>query len=571
MSFQFGNTISVAWKKLKAGDYTVRSFEANKLWKINTDTNDQYYYDNIGTKVYRALYAENHKYFGKVANLSSSLYERVFPSQSLDPKLLWYHLDHTYYTEYENGKVPVFITEDATLTYLWQSSSIVVFPMDIFGEGIKKKSFTMTNYSSTSSKQFTVTDDGLGNLIDTSFDTGSFIPIENNSLYIGFNEKYREFNYKNEKLDYVLDTSPRRHNVRIINPKKISYQNGIPTSDTLEPTGVSANIDGAYFQVNDAHEFNFTRINNFAFSFWIKVPPTQSMLSSNYNAIFNKNTVERIDRNGVTSVIGSPTEQYPFDISLLNASSSSPNSIRFRQSSELETAFVTSSALTPNNWHHVVCQKTGSNYQIWLNGSLNASTNAIISNKILNNHNFYIGDNGTGTKYLSGSLDEIRIYRTGLTSNQINGLYDNGYETGSAYQTNRVGNVFYKRGIAVVSDPRPKYANAFLGKTGNFDYNTLNDGFSGQFRSTTTMYEHEIVCKIRKHEFNYTQNPSILRDVQSGPSLLDTYVTNPYFNPYITTIGLYNKDKELVAVAKLANPLEKRDDVDMNIIIRFDM
>jgi len=53
--------------------------------------------------------------------------------------------------------------------------------------------------------------------------------------------------------------------------------------------------------------------------------------------------------------------------------------------------------------------------------------------------------------------------------------------------------------------------------------------------------------------------------------LLDTYVSNPYFNPYITTIGLYNKDKELVAVAKLANPLEKRDDVDMNVIVRFDM
>lgn len=571
MSFQFGNTISVAWKKLKAGDYTVRSFEANKLWKINTDNTDQYYYDKIGTKVYRALYAENHKYFGKVANLSSSLYERVFPSQSLDPKMLWYHLDHSFYTEYQTGKVPVYITEDATLTYLWQSSSMVVFPMGVFGEGIKKKSFTMTNYSSTSSKQFTVIDDGYGNLIDTSYDTGSFIPIENNMLYIGFNEKYREFNYKNEKLEYVLDTSPKRNTVKLFNPKNIRYEDGIPTTDTLESTGVSANLYGSYFQVEEGNSFNFSRLNNFAFSFWVKIPPTQSMLVADYNSIFNKNTVERKDINGVTSTIVSPTEQYPFDISLLNISSSSPNSIRFKQSSELETAFVTSSALTPNSWYHIVCQKTGSDYQIWLNGALNASGSAIVSNKIINNHNFYIGDNGTGTKCFSGSLDEIRIYRNALTSTQINGLYDNGFETGSAYQTNRIGNVFYKKGIAVVSDPRPKYANTFLGETGNFDYNTLTDGFSGQFRSTTTMYEHEIVCKIRKHEFNYTQNPSILKDVHSGPALLDTYVTNPYFNPYITTIGLYNKDRELVAVAKLANPVEKRDDVDLNIIIRFDM
>jgi hypothetical protein len=39
----------------------------------------------------------------------------------------------------------------------------------------------------------------------------------------------------------------------------------------------------------------------------------------------------------------------------------------------------------------------------------------------------------------------------------------------------------------------------------------------------------------------------------------------------MTTIGLYNDDRELLAVAKLANPLEKRDDVDMNVIVRFDM
>jgi hypothetical protein len=34
---------------------------------------------------------------------------------------------------------------------------------------------------------------------------------------------------------------------------------------------------------------------------------------------------------------------------------------------------------------------------------------------------------------------------------------------------------------------------------------------------------------------------------------------------------LYNDSQELVAVAKLANPTAKRDDVDMNFIIRFDV
>jgi hypothetical protein len=40
--------------------------------------------------------------------------------------------------------------------------------------------------------------------------------------------------------------------------------------------------------------------------------------------------------------------------------------------------------------------------------------------------------------------------------------------------------------------------------------------------------------------------------------------------PYITTIGLYNDKAELVAIGKLANPVTKLDDVDMNFIIRWD-
>ena len=35
--------------------------------------------------------------------------------------------------------------------------------------------------------------------------------------------------------------------------------------------------------------------------------------------------------------------------------------------------------------------------------------------------------------------------------------------TGSAYQEDIVGEVFYNHGIVVVSDPRPKYKNVWSG------------------------------------------------------------------------------------------------------------
>jgi hypothetical protein len=49
------------------------------------------------------------------------------------------------------------------------------------------------------------------------------------------------------------------------------------------------------------------------------------------------------------------------------------------------------------------------------------------------------------------------------------------------------------------------------------------------------------------------------------------FVTGSSFSPYITSIGLYNNNNDLVAIAKLATPLKKRKDIDINVIIRFDM
>ena len=188
-----------------------------------------------------------------------------------------------------------------------------------------------------------------------------------------------------------------------------------------------------------------------------------------------------------------------------------------------------------------------------------------------NDNNFFVAGNGTSNGMLSGSLDEIRIFNKGLSSSEISYLANNSFANGYAYQTSRIGNIFYKSGISVVSDPRPKYKNALLGDTGNYDYSGKQYGFTGSFRSTTTFYEHEITCKIRKSEYNFTINPSVYKDKNPDAIQVEDYTTSSFFNPYVTTVGLYNEDRDLVAVAKLSSPLEKRDDVDMNVIIRFDV
>lgn len=578
MSFQAGNEISLIWKKLKKGEYTVRPFSVYKNWELTTDSGSLYYFGNYNISVMRALYPQNNLYFGAVANISSSLYTRVLPSQTIDPKLLWYYLDHNFFTNHDKDKQPTVITDYGRNTFLAESSSLMMIPQPTFGESIKRGSFSVSNISATASKNYSVQDDGNGNLYDASMTTTDLIGDTSLALYVGFNEKYREYGMTNKPTNYVKDMSQFERDVIVHNPKLIAYEAGIDTTDTSESTGTAANFYGSYLQVQNPSAFNFHKASNFAFSFWIKAPLSQSLSSNDYVPLFNKNTVISKDKldlqnRSVTSSYQIMTaSKYPFDISVTGEDHASPGTIRFRQSSGITTVSLESSTqLSGGSWQHVLCQKTGSTYQIWIDGVLDNSTTVDMEGSPQNDFEMYIASDGTTGSMFTGSLDEIRVYGTYLTSAQISAMASNDFATGYAYQTNRIGNIFYRHGVVLVSDPRPKYHNAFLGETGAGDYNQLTDGFTGSFRGTTTFYEHEVICKLRKSEYNFTQNWTVRKDKDENAKFVEDYTTGSFFNPYVTTIGLYNDNYDLIAIAKLASPLEKRDDVDINIIIRFDV
>lgn len=74
-----------------------------------------------------------------------------------------------------------------------------------------------------------------------------------------------------------------------------------------------------------------------------------------------------------------------------------------------------------------------------------------------------------------------------------------------------------------------------------------------QFCSEESLTTAYVTIRILPSEFNYSTNPSF---AANG----DTQVKDPYLlNPvtYITTIGLYNDNNELLAVAKTEKPLKK--------------
>ena len=52
--------------------------------------------------------------------------------------------------------------------------------------------------------------------------------------------------------------------------------------------------------------------------------------------------------------------------------------------------------------------------------------------------------------------------------------------------------------------------------------------------------------------------------------MYSNFVTHSEFNPYITSIGLYNDEKELLAVGKLSRPIKKPKEYDISFTVRFD-
>ncbi len=78
-----------------------------------------------------------------------------------------------------------------------------------------------------------------------------------------------------------------------------------------------------------------------------------------------------------------------------------------------------------------------------------------------------------------------------------------------------------------------------------------SNGF--QLNSEETITSDYVFVRVKNAEFNYTTNPSIISS--SGALLYSSLINNP--QTYITTVGLYNDNTDLLAVAKLSKPLPK--------------
>ena len=89
------------------------------------------------------------------------------------------------------------------------------------------------------------------------------------------------------------------------------------------------------------------------------------------------------------------------------------------------------------------------------------------------------------------------------------------------------------------------------------------------FQNEHIIYENEIRCIVRESDFNLSYNPTLVTGSYESGSLRN-FATGSAFQPYVTTIGLYNDNNELLMVAKLGKPIALSSDTDMTFIVRYD-
>ena len=210
---------------------------------------------------------------------------------------------------------------------------------------------------------------------------------------------------------------------------------------------------------------------------------------------------------------------------------------------------------------------------------------------------------GDGIKKGSVLLDNDGTY-------YVDDKYSNLILSGST--STRIGNVFYNQGLVVITSG----SNSKL--TGSWDIS---------FKSTQTIYENEYLIIVNEDEFNISTNPSAIVEVgretlsiTGSDNKIYKTTTNPgvkyirkkstlengntldyrftgsysgsnsasfagfehydfsgsidstgsFLAPFITTIGLYDDNCDLVAIAKLPQPIKSDPELPVNFIIRFD-
>tara|TARA_R110002153_G_scaffold60594_3_gene164055 strand:- start:531 stop:2318 length:1788 start_codon:yes stop_codon:yes gene_type:complete len=591
------------YKKLLPQDYSITPFNANKQYTFNS---------------------------ASAASNNCNYYSGSYNSSSIDlfdsGNIKYHQIDHLFYRNYKTELHNKFgsINYLKQKRVLYNTVNILSIPSGLYGHKIKPGSF----FISSSNKS--IVDDSYGNLlfqgtnIDdycTNFnsillDIGPVKGFKKYDLNIiedyalkGFRPNnalfYKKGQSRVNKLTTYSTPSNEFENDDSYFNNKIYYKSitfsssSLYTSDgifsTLEFSGTSSEL-----KINHDSRFNFNPQDDLSIEFWANTKNTDL---SNEVHIIGKSTTKTVvpspleGTSGMVSLSSTGSSQtkdissetcYPFEIYIKNDSVGMPF-LHFRQSDGDKIKDI-SAPITTGSITHIVCTKNNTpngsdDLSILINGVFVGGGRAEGFKTTQNSANLYIGNKGGNSNYFSGSISQLKIYNKSLSPTQALNHYKS--SNGSPY----IGNIFYPNGLLTITHPDnslilsrnvrggigtvnvnpqltdPNYNSRFIvgGTEDSFSFYGITQL---KFQGSHLIYEYEYQCTIDEYEFNDTLNTTVRKNPTSPD--IASFATGPLFKPYITTVGLYNENYELLAVGKLGQPLRTSNETDTTLIVRWD-
>lgn len=193
-----------------------------------------------------------------------------------------------------------------------------------------------------------------------------------------------------------------------------------------------------------------------------------------------------------------------------------------------------------------------------------------------------IGQQLFGEKIKPGTFN---LSAPSLTASVVDDSLGRLYVSSSTTSASLVGNLFYGSGIGIIARDLTLTDSEIIGTGGMF----FDSGSTlvAKFSSSVTFYEYQVFATINADEFNFSSNPSATGEGTfsgrgratltgggaisgSGVKISDLMLSGS-LSPYMTSIGLYNKDNQLVAVAKLPRAIQRSAKTQQSIVVRFDV
>lgn len=178
-----------------------------------------------------------------------------------------------------------------------------------------------------------------------------------------------------------------------------------------------------------------------------------------------------------------------------------------------------------------------------------------------------VGESGRIYNIVSGTIDDGTVFYPNSAALQYYGLLypEAGVAVLDATKLDQSASFNTVTGSGVQGDNAMKLFTSLSGSVGISAPSGKNYGI--QARSSEQVKSTYYFVRVKNGDYNYSNNPSFVSG-SNGDLAFTTFINNP--QTYITSVGLYNDRRELLAVAKMSQPILKSFTREVLIKVKLD-